>query len=397
MTSAPKKTVIVHIITCLDIGGAERFLCRLVGQMDSARFKSVVVNLSDPGPLEKDLKDKGIQVISLGFHRNQPLTYLKILSLVSQLRRIKPHIIQTWLYHGDLAGTLVAPFVGAQVLFWNIRCSEMDFKKYFFTTRWVVNALIRLSGHPNGIIHNSMGGRSFHEAMGYQPRQWIHLGNGLDLNQFRSLPQDREHLRKEWGVSSRQRVIGMVGRFDPMKDHDNLAKAIAICLKKHPNIHFILAGRGVTRDKPPFVNLPSEALTFLGERKDIPEIMNALDIFTLSSAFGEGFPNVIAEAMACGTPCVSTDVGDAAFIMGDTGQVVPVKNPEALAKAWSSLIQKSREELQELGLNAQHRIKENFSLEEITKAYEKLYEETLNHVRNSRVDRLKTSIGPKTT
>jgi glycosyltransferase involved in cell wall biosynthesis len=205
------------------------------------------------------------------------------------------------------------------------------------------------------------------------------IPNAFDLENFRPDPPARQSVRQELGLSPEAPLIGLINRFHPMKDHNNFIQAATLLLKSLPEAHFLLCGGGVTWENSELVgwikagNL-QERCHLLGHRDDIPRLMAALDIVSLSSSGGEGFPNVIGEAMACGSPCVVTDVGDAALIVGETGVVVPKKDPQALAAGWHKLLlDLTREERVQLGLAARRRVTEQYSLNMITQQYQRVY------------------------
>ena len=176
-------------------------------------------------------------------------------------------------------------------------------------------------------------------------------------------------------------LIGLVARFDPMKDHGNFFRGARHLLneaEEKDNLHFVLAGRGIDAANAALKDFISEyglenRTHLLGERTDIPFVTSALDIAT-SSSTGEGFPNAVGEAMACGVPCVVTDVGDSAWIVGDTGRIVPPREPTALAEAWGELICMEDERRRSLGEAARRRIIENFSIDTVVRQYEAVYE-----------------------
>lgn len=224
-----------------------------------------------------------------------------------------------------------------------------------------------------------------HIELGYSANKMVVIPNGFDLSEFKPNPMARQAVRDELGISEGSQLIGLIGRFDPQKDHHNFVKAAAILLSQSPEVHFILCGDGITWENIELTDWIEEAgirenCHLMGQREDIPLITAALDIAT-SSSCSEGFPNVIGEAMACGIPCVVTDVGDSALIVGDTGLVVPPKNPQALAGAWQKLLELGPENKVQKGMSARHRVQENFSLPLIVGRYENLYQEIIAHVR----------------
>ena len=166
-----------------------------------------------------------------------------------------------------------------------------------------------------------------HEALGYRPRDWVHMPNGVDLNRYRPDTRDRVQVRAELGLDATTFAVGMIARADPQKDHVTFLAAAEIVAAQHPNLRFILAGRET--EKLPAV----DRILTLGEREDVPRLLRGLDVVVLSSAYGEGTPNIIAEAMATGVPCITTNVGDAAALVGCSGLVVAPRNPHRVVRS----------------------------------------------------------------
>lgn len=368
---------VVHLITGLDVGGAELMLSRLVKAMDEKHFENVVVSLTSLGLTGAVLRDQGIQVFTLEMRRGFP-NPLGMWRLFLLLHKQRPRILQTWLYHADLLGSIMGMVVGIPIIAWNIRCADMDMAHYPLLSRLVRRVLVKLSTVPDAVVVNSESGKKFHEDLGYYPRMWKVIPNGIDLDRFRPNLSARGKLRDKLGLSNKDILIGMIARFDPAKDHRNFLLAARSLLTPYPEIHFVLVGHYVDRENPVLTDLIEtlglgENVHLLGERMNVPMVMPGLDIVTSSSAFGEGFPNVIAEAMACGVPCVVTNVGDSAWIVESTGRVVPPRDPDALEKAWRELIEMGEESRHKLGLSARQRIQEKFDLKDIVVKYEECY------------------------
>lgn len=364
-------------------------LYKLVSGMNRQRFENVVVSMGNKGTLGPRLQDVGIPIYSLGLTKKFPNPF-SVWKFIKIIRKESPAVLQTWLYHADLFGLIAGKLAGSESIIWNLRCSNMDMGHYSFMSAIIVKLLAILSTRPDAIIVNSKAGLDFHEKIGYRPRRWICLPNGFDSTIFKPDMVTRQKIRDELGVSDKTTLFGLVGRFDPMKDHTTFFGAAIKHLKEYSyESKFLLVGRDITLDNSAIRNLiPSEfadKFILLGERKDIPAIMAVLDIAVSSSAFGEGFSNTIGEAMACGVPCVVTDVGDSAHIVGDTGIVVPPRDPQALAEAWAALIKIGPEGRAGLGRRARERIVQNFSLPAIVAKYEALYEEVAESVRYSRL------------
>jgi glycosyltransferase involved in cell wall biosynthesis len=372
-----KRIKILHVITSLDIGGAQMVLFHLLKNMDAVKFENQVVSLIHPGKVGEKIQALGFPVFSLEMRSGRP-DLGSLFRLVRLLRRESPDMVQTWLYHADLLGLLAARTVGVPVL-WNIRASNMDMSHYRLLSSLVLRACIRLSGWPQAVIVNSRAGQVFHEHLGYHPRRWVYIPNGIDTDQFRPNLPARSALRNELGLAPDALLIGLIARFDPMKDHQNFLQASSLLTAKMPDVHFVLAGKEVDSLNPFFVKyLESNELRgklhLLGPRDDTPDLMAALDIASLSSAYGEGFPNTIAEAMSCGIPCVVTDTGDSAYLVEKTGIVVAPKDPQALAEGWQQIIALDIEGRKALGAAARRRIQQDFQQAEIIRQYERLYE-----------------------
>jgi len=366
---------ILHLITGLETGGAEGMLARLVTRTDRSRFRSVVVSMTDMGAVGPVIAGAGIEVETLGIRRGM-IDPRGVSRLIRLLRRYRPDIVQTWLYHADLLGLIVDRLGYAPRLAWNIRCSDM-------AGPGAVRAILsRFSARPSTVIINSHAGRRFHEGIGYHPRRWEYVPNGYDTALLRPDETARLRLRAALGIDPSAIVIGMAARYHPMKDHANFFAAAAAARQAaaRPEVVFVLLGAAIdpaNRDLARAIEARGLAprLRLLGERADMNAVYPALDIATLTSAYGEGFPNVLAEAMACGVPCVATGNGDAAEILGDTGIIVAPRDPQALAAGWQRLIALGPEDRRALGIRARARIVENYELDRVVSRFEALYNE----------------------
>ena len=368
---------ILHLISTLDVGGAEKNLCRLVCSMDNASYTSVVVSMTDVGPVGKKIMENEFPVHALNMKKGFPdprgIYHLK--KLVSHYQ---PDIIQCWMYHANLFGLL---FCHKRPLVWNIRCSDMDLSRYGFVYKYTVKAGAFFSKIPDVVIANSFAGKEFHERLGYNPRRWEVFTNGFDTDLFRFDKGSGKQIRLESGISMTAPVIGLIARFDPMKDHATFINAACLLLKTHPDAHFVLAGKNIETKNQSIMKHLLEAsqrdhFHLLGQRDDIPQIISALDIST-SSSWGEGLPNTIGEAMATGIPCVVTDAGDSRELVGDTGVVVPTRDPAALCDAWVKLIEAGVDVRREMGIRARNRIEKHFSLDTAVESYQDLYQKII--------------------
>jgi glycosyltransferase involved in cell wall biosynthesis len=370
---------IIHLITGLNTGGAEMSLYRLLGRMNKSRFENRVISLIPVGEIGEKIHALGIPVTSLGLRPGQ-VSLAALWALARELRSEKPDILQTWMYHADLLGLLAAKMSGIEQVIWNIRSSDIDTTKYRSLTGWVIRVCAWLSGLPRAIIVNSQAGRVFHTQYGYHPRRWVFIPNGIDTDQFQPDEKARQSVRVEFDLKPQSVIIGMMARFDPMKGHPDFLRAAGILIRSGVEANFLLAGQEVSADNEVMNTLIlKEGLTgrvhLLGRREDIPRLDAALDILTMSSVFGEGFPNVVAEAMSCGVPCAVTDVGDAGFLVAETGFVVPLGDPGSMADTWMTLIKLGSKAQHRLGELARQRVIEEFSITKTVDAYEVLYSE----------------------
>ncbi len=370
---------IFHIITSLDDGGAEAVLYRLINADKSNRHR--VVSLMGAGKYGPLLDQIGVPVTCMNMPRGR-VTFSGLYTLWSALRQEKPDVVQTWMYHADLLGGTLARCAGLRRIFWGVRNSTLEPAKSKRKTIAIakVNAWVS-RWIPTAIICCAERARQVHRSLGYDHRKLMVIHNGYDLNYFKPDSKARKRLRAEWHVDPAMPLFGMVGRFDPQKDHENLLCALASL--KQDGILFLcaLVGLGLDVSNMELVTLLQkyclkEEVILLGQRSDVPDIMNAIDLHILSSSYGEAFPNVLAEAMACGTPCVTTDVGDAVLIVGDTGWVVPHKNPQALAEAIKDALMQSVDigAWQVHKAAARDRIERYFSIHKMTAAYNQIWE-----------------------
>jgi glycosyltransferase involved in cell wall biosynthesis len=370
-------TKITHIITDLAPGGAELLLYRVLGAMDSSRFENEVISLTDRGGLGPKLQAMGIPVRALEMRRSVP-NPLNLVRLCRWLRQSNPGVVHTWMYHANLIGGLAARLAGEIPVAWSIHQADLDREWNKRLTLWTATCCARLSRWlPKRVVFVSNASLHVHARYGYTASSMEVIPNGFDLCQFRPDPTAAFALRQELAIPADALVIGMASRFHPQKDHHNFIQAAAHLRAATPHVHFVLCGRGVTHDQPQLSEWISRAgieahCRLLGERNDLPRLFAAMDIATSSSA-SEAFPLAVGEAMACGTPCVVTDVGDSALIVGDTGRVVAPRNPLALAGAWRELIAAGGEGRRVLGTAARRRIQQHFDLSAIVERYQAMY------------------------
>lgn len=335
-----KDMHVLHVITGLHTGGAETMLLRVVERL-RADFDQFVVSLTPP--VEGRITALGVPVASLRMSRTAPDPTAQV-RVAAMIRRIHPDVVQTWMYHADLIGGLAARIAGVPLLAWNIRNNDLPIAASTARMRLVTFLCAQLSRWiPDRIVCCSEAARRTHVALGYDGSKFELIPNGFDLERFRPEPRARTAIRTELGLRPNSPLIGLVARLDPQKNHAGFFAAAGILHSRRPDVHFVLAGRDVLPDNQQMEEWVRAAdvedvTHLLGERCDVPRITAALDIATLTSCWGEAFPNVPGEAMACGVPCVATNVGDAALIVGETGRIVQPGDPKALARAWEEIL-----------------------------------------------------------
>lgn len=353
----PDRPKVLHVITSLNRGGAERMLVGLLGA-GKDRYKdrenAVAVSLISNSLMTEEARATGARVYELGFRQSKPSLW-GLVRLIGIIRREKPDVVQGWMYHGDLAALIALYLSGRRAvtrLAWGIRCSDMDLSNYGFALRCVVRLCTRFSRLPDIVIANSWAGLRVHMALGYEPRWYDVVPNGTDIERFRPQPEKRNEMRATLGLPLEKRVLALVARVDPMKDHD-LALRIA---RADPDLHLLLVGKGTeTLDLPPNA-------TALGQRDDVEDVLAAADGLLSSSAYGEGFSNSIVEGMAAGLAPIVTDIGDSSMIVGDTGWVVPPRDEAALSAAVQAFLEMPDAELATLRAKARLRVIERFTL-----------------------------------
>jgi len=382
----PQPIRISFIITSFGFGGAQMMLFKLLSQIDRKRFLPEVISLIGDRPGTNFLLERfqsiEIPLRVFNFSDFWALPF-QMATLVRHLRGQRPHLVSTWMYHADLIGGLAARLAGNIPVTWNIRHSDLNRETDKRSTLWVAEICSRLSRYiPVKIICCAHRALDTHAAMGYDKDRMVIIPNGFDLEEFRPDPLSREGVRRDLGLDSDTLAIGMVGRLHPHKGHANFVKAAKILTSNYGRVCFILCGSGLTWENQEFVSLLQEMglqkyFHLLGQRSDMPRLFTAFDVVTSASAC-EGFSNVVGEAMSCAVPCVVTDVGDSAWIVGNTGVVVPSESPEQLAEAWRSMALLGPSGRHRLGRLARQRIVENFSLSHIVNTYEEFFESLAN-------------------
>ena len=365
---------VLHIITGLNNGGAEGVLYRLVTH--DKNNEHIVISLMDEGKYGPLLMNKDISVHCLNMSQGQP-SIKSIFKLYKLVKTVEPDVVQTWMYHADLIGGVVAKSLGIKKIFWNIRQSNFDSRHTKSSTIKIAKICAKLSAFiPSKVISCSNIAVDIHINLGYSSNKIITIGNGYNLADFKENKNELETLKESLNLRGHP-ILGMVGRFDPQKNHEGLLQALSTVKKRGYKFDCLLVGKDLNSENIKLLKLIQqlgleEDIYLLGQRTDIPNIMHLLDIHILSSSYGEGFPNVLAEAMACGTPCIATDVGDSRLIVDKYGLIVEPNNTESLSEAiikFINIYSKETTLWETMRAGSICFVKDNFSLDTMVSKY----------------------------
>jgi len=369
---------IVFVVTGLSIGGAEIMLLKVLERLD-ARFLPHVISLSTLGEIGPSIQKLGIPAEELLMRPGLP-SPIAVFRLMRRIKSLKPDVVHTWMYHADLLGGLAARLAGVRALGWCIRNGNLDRNKTKLSTRLMVDACAWLSHWlPDKILSCSEAARQIHVDYGYMADKFVVVPNGFDLGYFQQDFLARAAVLSELGVRMDTPLVGMIGRFDPQKNHAGFFNMAGLLHRRMPEIQFVLAGTRIDEANGDLMRMVEAAgvrqvTHLLGFRDDVHRLMTALDVL-VSSSYGEAFPNVLGEAMACGVPCAVTNVGDSTYIVGDTGHIVAPGDMVGLATAVESLLLLTMDERRALGMRARTRVAEHFEIGQVVKRYEAFYDE----------------------
>ncbi len=353
---------ILFLIRSLDCGGAERQMVVLARELHQRGHKVSVAVCYSGGPLEVDLKEASVRIISLDKRGRWDVVRF-LLRLIRTVRSERPDLLYAYIV--DFMTVFVQPFLRSMKIVWSIRSSNMDYSRYDWLCGPSYALNCWLSKSADLIISNSYAGRQVRVADGYPAERIVVIPNGIDTTRFYPNVEARERIRTQWGVGEDEFLIGLVGRLDPMKDHETFLQAAVLLQQECNQVRFVCVGDGAfeyktaLQDRAQKLGL-SDRMMWVGRQSEMPQVYNALDLLVNSSSYGEGFANVLGEGMACGVPCVATDVGDSGLVIGDTGQLVPPKDPSALKAAMRQVL-----DAKPRGSEIRQRIVEHFTLENL--------------------------------
>ena len=357
---------ILFFIRALDAGGAERQLVVTAKGLAERGYKVTVLTFYSGGFYADEFADTKVELLSL--HKKGRWDLLRfLLRLIRVLRQKSPDVIYSYLGVANILSVLIRFFIPDTRVAWGVRASNMNLEEYDWLSRWSYRLECRLSRFADIIIANSQAGLKFAVAHGFPEKKLTVIPNGIDTKRYYPDKLAGETLRKAWGVAENKLLIGMVGRIDPMKGHAVFLEAAALGQREHKQLRFVCVGTGEAEYEKAMHQLATDqgldnVLIWAGRHADMHAVYNALDIASLSSLYGEGFPNVLGEAMACGTPCVATDVGDSALVIGNTGRVIPANNSQALFTAWNELLLLESDDFNQLSQQARKRVINEFSV-----------------------------------
>jgi glycosyltransferase involved in cell wall biosynthesis len=372
---------ILHIITDLNVGGAEANLIKLLATIDRQSFDHEVITLRGSGVLQPKIEALGIPVYALGMSPKFP-NPLTLFRLSHDIRRSNPDIVLTWMFHANLVGGIAARLAGSNMIIWGIR--NVDSAGLKTATRLIIRLNALLSHFiPNWIVCVAETVRTTFVDMGYAAHKMKVIPNGFDLSLYKPDPEKYAAFRMQFSLPASTLLVGIVARYHPVKDFHTFIKTASQIRAKKEDVHFVMIGNGVDSSNAELQNWIAEEglqdrVNLLGQRSDVPALLPALDLL-ISSSIGEGFSQVLGEAMACGVPCAVTNVGDSACIVGDTGRVVEPGQPEALAAACLEILTIPAEERQAVGRAARARVEAEYNLTSISQKYMQFFKDVVNN------------------
>ncbi len=363
---SPKKIKLAFLVRSLDYGGAQRQLITLAKALDKSIFEVTVLSFYDGQPLERGLDGSGVQTIFLGKSGRWDLfSFLR--RLLKEVKLLHPDILHGYLDIPNLLALFLKPFVRARVI-WGVRAAELKLERHAWLQKMAAGVERLLARFPDLILVNSVAAREYHLARGFPAARLVMIPNGIDTEYFKPDPPARAELRREWNVTENTCLVGILGRIDPVKDLPLFLEAAAIVLRQLTDVRFICVGSGPAAYSERLRTLAreiglSDQITWAPARPDVVAAYNALDLL-VSSSRSESFPNTVAEAMSCGVPCVVTDVGDSALLVGECGIVVPPQDAESLAAA---IVQSLKMSGTGPDKNSRARIVAEFSVQQLAK------------------------------
>ena len=368
---------LLFVTTGLNIGGAERALHAIIDNGLGEKYSIKIISLRDSGHFGENFKLDGIDVYCLNL-QNPFNLFFGLIKAFNFARKFEPDVIQGWMYHGNIFSLLFGSITRVKPkVYWGIRQTLYDIRKEKVLTQLIIRLGAQLSFLADGIIYNSKKSQNQHESRGFSKKNSIYIPNGFDLTKWKPDAEERKVLRNELEIPDKSFVIGYIGRFHQMKNIELLFEVMKSVLSENPNSIFLIVGKNTDREnlklKYLYEQLPSQQVLSLGVRVDIPAVVQCMDLLCLTSAWGEAFPNVIGEAMASGIPCVATDIGDCALVIGETGWIIPPNNAELLANCINEALTESTSVHNLRSVAAKKIISQNYNITNIVNNYSNVY------------------------
>jgi len=369
---------VLFLVSSLHQGGTERQLVTLLHGLDRKRFRSIVVTYYPGGAWEERLRQHpGVDLHCLGLKNRFDLAGM-IMGLSKIIRRTRPDILYGLLGDACTLALIHGKIIGKSRVIWGLRATNVDFSQYSLISGLVYRLNAYLSTRVDRIIINSWAGSKYHADQGYACNRITVIPNGIDTGYFMPQPDQGADLRRQWQIGPAIPLIGRVGRLDPMKDYATFLKAAKTVAARRPDVRFVIAGDGPDQILNDLKALSCSlgldgCVLWLGPREDLPAVYSACTLTSSSSSFGEGFPNVVAESLACEVPCVATDVGDSSRVLGPGGMIVPPGNPAALAEAWERIISLSQQQQRHTGKKGREHVIDSFGIQKMVHATEKVF------------------------
>ena len=383
MNSASKLTLdrrkVVILARSLEVGGAETQLAALAKGLPADQFDVTVACLYAKGPLMSELQAAGIHILSL-----EKKGRWDIFSFFSRTRRtlaeLQPDILHSFLTPPNILSSLIIKHLKNCKLVWGVRASNMDMSNYDWTWGLTFRLECLLSQRPDIIVANADAGKKYVVGKGFPQQSMTVIPNGIDTSRYSVDKDAGQTIRQEFGLTMHDKLIGIVARLDPMKDHRTFLQAAGEMSKNHPDVRFLCVGYGPSEYEQSLKQLAKDLnlddkVIWVGQRRDLLSLYSAMDIASLTSAYGEGFPNTIGEAMSCEVPCLGTDVGDTAKVIGDTCIVTPIGDVNAIVNGWLAILSETTDEQSVRRKRCRQRIVNNFSLESMIESHTRLYDQ----------------------
>lgn len=360
---------VAFLIRSLDVGGAERQLAYLARGLKEKGVSVTVGVFYRGGELEELLRNGGVTIEYLDKKSRWDL-FGFFQRTTKWIRRETPDVLHSYLTGANIITILIKPFFRDLHIVWGVRASNMLLDNYDRLARFTFRLSVLFSGFADLIIVNSSSGYDYHLENGYPSERMVIIPNGIDTNLFVPDLSARQHQRAAWGIEKGTCLVGIIGRLDPMKDHKTFLKAVSKVLLKRNDVRFVCVGNGNKRYREDLQQYSrdlgvSENIRWEPGQEKIENVYNALDVLVSTSAFGEGFSNTLAEAMACGVRCVATDVGDAEKILMNMGVVVPPGNSSAVADGILKILDGEKSKEEHINEMAVDHIKKNYSVEQL--------------------------------